>query len=667
MVLEIRPPVSSIKRGDKSTWLNLKRLIGVACCLVACLNPMPASDAAEISITPTQLPMSLGLYLDYLEDPDREVTIDQLLTDSAMYSWERNTNSIPTLGISNSAHWFRLFITASQFNEPDQLVLSIDAPVVDYIASYLVRDRQIIRQQIMGDTIPLSQQDFQLRIPALLLNSAELEPGLELYFQVTSSSSIEFPLQIAALSQLLESQQIELAYYGAFFSLLFLCIGVCLLIYINLKDALFSAFTLFFASAIVFFFGISGIGKLWLWPETSEWNTRIVFATSAALILSFALIGTQINIKSRHPDSINLLLRIVAISMIPAVFYYLLIPFDLINRQTVLPIMVLGVLIPLVVVAITGMAAFKGSRTAMYMFVSWILILISYGHTLAYKFEIIERATAMSMFAQLCFVVAIFFLLLSLSEFIKDKNAIYVSARSDARAKTDFLRNVSREILTPVHLILSNSKRLLGYSEEHLDSKTKAQTSTIIKQSNYLHNLINDLLEMAELESDSFEPQMELLELSRFLTEIKNLLARQVEEKGLKIECNFSSANLLVHTDKARLQHAIGNLVLNAIKYTDTGTITIAYKAIYFNRHLGVEISVKDTGRGMSEDFKEMLFQDFAREHPAPELEPEGTGLSLVIVRRMIEKLGGEVIVNSRLGKGSEFIIRLPLRKAESN
>ncbi|MCH7815798.1 MAG: hypothetical protein IIC60_04430, partial [Proteobacteria bacterium] len=103
------------------------------------------------------------------------------------------------------------------------------------------------------------------------------------------------------------------------------------------------------------------------------------------------------------------------------------------------------------------------------------------------------------------------------------------------------------------------------------------------------------------------------------------------------------------------------NLITNSIKFTDHGKILLGYKAVYFSRRLGIEIFLQDTGRGMSEEFQKRLFQEFSREEVS-EKEPEGTGLGLVIVKRMIEKLGGEITFESQKDVGSQFFIRLPLR-----
>lgn len=620
--------------------------------------------AAEISIAPNQLPVALGQYLDYLPDPDRSLTIDRILDDPDGFDWQRSSQNIPTLGISNSAHWFHVRIQPRELTDRDNLVMTIDSPIIDRIEIYQSSNGVLRAGSVLGDTIPLSELEIPLRIPTVRLVSDTGDTPIDIYFRATSSSGVEFPLVINDLEKLLSEQQGEMAYYGAFFTFLALCIAGCAIIYLYLRDSLFAAITVFFIFGTVFFLTLTGIGRLWLWPESAELNTRLSFIAGSVLTVCFAIIGRTIDLKSPLQDSVNLVLRIVAIGMLAAAIYFLVIPFEKINRDTVLPVMVMGFIMALTVMSMAGIAAIRGSRTAIYLFLSWALMLLSYILTLFYKFEFIQRTPLITSFGNGCFIIAALLILASLGEFIRNKREDYQNARLDARAKNDFLRNVSREILTPVHLVLANSKRLLGSSTEIHDGKARDHLNTIIKQSNHLHSLINDLLEMAELESESFEPQFELVEMSRFLNETRELMRKSAEEKNLKFETSFASANLLLQTDRARLQHALIKLINNAVKYTDQGTITLAYRAIYYHRHLGIEIAVKDTGRGMHEETRQRLFNEFFRATPGSELEPNGTGLGLVIVRRMVTKLGGEIDFESRLGKGSEFFIRLPLRHA---
>lgn len=327
-----------------------------------------------------------------------------------------------------------------------------------------------------------------------------------------------------------------------------------------------------------------------------------------------------------------------------------------------LPIIYLTVLVSLILLLMAGITAVQGSRSALYLLFSLTAILFALASLLSYKLGLVEKGAFTTATGEVLITISVLLLFASLAEFVRAKNEEYDRARLDTKAKGDFLRNVSRKFLTPVHLILANSKRLLAAQSNKLDEPTKAHITTVIQQSDYLHNLINDLLEMAELESDTFEPEFELLEISHFLTEVKDMILPTAMEKGLVLTTDFASANLLVQTDKVRLQHSLLNILTNAIKFTERGSILIGYKAVYFRRRLCIEIFIRDTGRGMSAEFQKRLFQEFTREDDLSEKEPRGTGLGLVIVKRMIEKLGGEITFEPESKEGSEFFIRLPLR-----
>ena len=409
----------------------------------------------------------------------------------------------------------------------------------------------------------------------------------------------------------------------------------------------------------------TGLGRIWFWPESIDANTRISLISATALLASLCMIGRALQFENRYRDSVNIVLRFLTYSMIPFGLYYLIVPFDQINSDNVIPLMLIGLLVAFAVLVMASITAIQGSKATIYLVTSWVLIILAYSTLLVYKFAIIERAPTSSLVAETFAVGAVVFLLIAVAEFVRSKSGELVDARAETKAKADFLKNVSREFLTPVHLILANSKRLIAVQSDKLDDPIRQHMTTVIKQSNHLHNLINDLLEMAELESDSFEPEFELVEMSQFLGGIRNTMSPSIMEKGLQLETEFASANLLVQTDKSRLQHILISIITNAIKFTEKGSILLAYRAIYFQSRLGIEISIEDTGRGMSEEFQQVLFREFSREEEESEKDPQGTGLGLVIVKRIVEKLGSEITFESQRDAGSRFHIRLPLRVAK--
>lgn len=627
--------------------------------LALLLLPVPVSYAAELNITQNQLPVNLGPYLDYFEDPEHAYTIEQMTSDSIQ--WQRSTQTIPTMGMSESAHWFSIVLSGENMLGED-LVLALDTVILDRVEFYFVDGGTVVRTSVAGDTVPLSQLDYPYRFPIVPLEIPGEGQHTKIIFRAVSSVGVEIPLTLTTVSLLAESQQSVLVFDGALLVMFLFCFGITVIVFSYTRDPLFLGVSFFFGAGTVFVLTQTGLGRIWFWPESIGSNTRLSLISAIGMMTSLCLIGRVLQFESRYRDSINIVLRFVSYSMIPLVLYYLIIPFDQISSNNVIPLMVIGLLVVLAVLIMASIAAIQGSKAAIYLVTSWVLIIFAYISLLGFKFEIIERTASSAIIAEALSIAAVVFLLMAMGEFVHSKNHELENARMETKAKGDFLKNVSREFLTPVHLILANSKRLMATHSDGLDDLTRRHMTTVIVQSEHLHKLINDLLEMAELESDSFEPEYELIEISNFLDDIKKIMSTSIMEKGLQLETKFASANLLVQSDRLRLQHILINIITNATKFTEKGSILLAYKAIYFQRRLGIEISIEDTDRGMSEEFQQVLFREFSREDGDNVKDPQGTGLGLVIVKRMVEKLGGELTFESRNNEGSRFHIRLPLR-----
>ncbi|MFK7864735.1 MAG: 7TM-DISM domain-containing protein [Pseudohongiellaceae bacterium] len=615
--------------------------------------------AAELNVTRNQLPVLLGLYLDHYEDKSQELSIDDILTQDI--PWKRSTESIPTLGFTDSAHWFATTLTSKELGSKE-LVLSSNSPNIDLIQFFIVRQEGRIERYSTGDTVPFLDQKAKFRIPVVPFDMSPSDEPTQIYARIVSQSGIELSLALSTMQDLAMREQGQIAFFGGFLVFFALCFCACWVIYYFLRDKQFLGYTLFFGSSLVFFLTLSGVGKLWLWGESVELSNRLSYLSGAVMIISFSLLGQSLNLDSQYRGRAVIILRFIAYSMVPTALYFLLIPFDYITGGNLKMVMSLGLFVAVIVFAMAGHAAAQGSRVALYLFGTWLLLLIAYVSMLGYKLTWIEKSQPAAFVAELIVALAAVMLLLALVEFVRSKNQEFALVRAETKAKGDFLSNVSREFLTPVHLILANSKRLLAAHSAKLDDPTREHMSTVIKQSSHLHSMINDLLEMAEIESDNFEPEFELVEITQLLNESRELMIPSALEKGLPLESEFSSANLLVQTDKARLQHVLINLLTNAIKFTEKGKIEIGYKAVYFQRKLGIEIFIRDTGIGISEEFKQRIFQEFAHEDDYSEQDPSNTGLGMVIVKRMIEKLGGDISFESTKGQGSVFYIRLPLR-----
>jgi PAS domain S-box-containing protein len=245
----------------------------------------------------------------------------------------------------------------------------------------------------------------------------------------------------------------------------------------------------------------------------------------------------------------------------------------------------------------------------------------------------------------------------------KEQETLLKQAITDAvhasEAKSEFLANVSHEIRTPMNAILGFSEVLLEKIENPL---YKRHLKTILSSGRTLLSLINDILDLSKIEAGKMEIAYEPMQFDTLLYEIRQLFNQKVVNKNIALEILVDkTVPRFIMMDEVRLHQILFNLVGNAIKFTESGYIYVVASASKGKdlQHVNLNIHVEDTGIGIKEDQKDLIFEAFSQQSGQSNRKYEGTGLGLAITRKLIDKLGGNLSVESKLGKGSTFIIEL--------
>lgn len=234
------------------------------------------------------------------------------------------------------------------------------------------------------------------------------------------------------------------------------------------------------------------------------------------------------------------------------------------------------------------------------------------------------------------------------------------SASDEAnRMKSEFVATISHEIRTPMNAIIGFAELL---SEQVQDFMLDSYVQGINSAANNLLNLINDVLDLSKLEAGKMRVQHQELSLNNLLVELQQMFFAKIREKGLTFVIDTSN-NLAeaVMLDEIRLRQVLVNLISNAIKFTDEGTITVrlSMKATDTPQRAHLTIDVIDTGIGIAEDQQEFIFEPFHQQEGQDTRRYGGTGLGLSICRRLIEIMNGSLTVKSTLGQGSTFTVAL--------
>lgn len=228
-------------------------------------------------------------------------------------------------------------------------------------------------------------------------------------------------------------------------------------------------------------------------------------------------------------------------------------------------------------------------------------------------------------------------------------------AEAANQAKSDFLANMSHEIRTPMNAILGFTEVLKrGYGKDPQESKR--YLSTIASSGKHLLDLINDILDLSKVEAGRVEVERISCQAHTVVQEVVKIMRVKANEKGIALDlCADTGVPEYVMTDPARLRQIVTNLLGNAIKFTEQGsvTVTMAYKGE--GTQASFEVAVADTGIGMTQAQADAVFNPFVQADSSITRRFGGTGLGLTISKRFAEALGGDITVTSQPGEGSCF------------
>ncbi|QCT03381.1 PAS domain S-box protein [Paenibacillus algicola] len=229
------------------------------------------------------------------------------------------------------------------------------------------------------------------------------------------------------------------------------------------------------------------------------------------------------------------------------------------------------------------------------------------------------------------------------------------------RAKSEYLAIMSHEIRTPMNGIMGMADLL---DETLLSEEQRSYLNTIQTSCNALLRILNEILDFSKLEAGKMELSHEQFSLHSVVGSVVDLFLPRANEKGISLEADIEDkVPVLVEGDEGRFRQVLVNLVGNAVKFTEEGSIRIHVKYEYASSiHSGgwFTVSVTDTGIGIPEERRDQLFQSFSQLHPSINLKYGGTGLGLAICKKLVELMGGTIGMQSREGTGSSFYFSLP-------
>jgi signal transduction histidine kinase len=230
--------------------------------------------------------------------------------------------------------------------------------------------------------------------------------------------------------------------------------------------------------------------------------------------------------------------------------------------------------------------------------------------------------------------------------------------------KSAFLANMSHELRTPLNAIIGVSEMLIEESQDKGATEPVVDLERILRAGRHLLGLINEVLDLAKIESGRMELSLELFDVTVVVDEVAETIRAIGEKRGNELVLDCAPGLGAMRADSTRVRQALLNLASNAVKFTENGRVTIAARRTSDEGREWIVLRVSDTGIGMTPEQMGRLFQEFTQADVATSRRYGGTGLGLAISRRFCRMMGGDITVESEMGRGSTFMIRLPVEAA---
>lgn len=576
-------------------------------------------------------------------DPSGKVTIDELIASKTPFHTPLKQDSRPSLGLTTDAYWIKTSVVNHLRDHSKWFINTIGSPSKQ-VSGYVVFDKE--RAKIHPLTVYPNT-----RGRTYILNLDYLERAI-LYIRIKDTQlPLNIGVSISSGESFLQEVTTTHIFYGLLMGGLLILSLYNFLYFIHLREAGFLSL-----AAFIFSFTIEMAGHMgWLeyFPAIRDKLSYV------GAFFAFTMIATgmhQVIRLANLKEYINAIYLAAKALMYTAIFLALISPF--INFGTSIAGL-LGLPLLLLVAISFVCHCFKKIDIALSAAISILLFLISMLPTILVVIGWLDIDGYITDLSALALLISLTLLSLTQAERTRrrEKAADYVFAAS--QAKDEFLTTMSHELRTPMNAVIGAARvlKLTSLSVEQKEYVSRLNTS-----SNHMIGMINDILDLARVENQGLVLEKQAFDLAEITKNLEQLLIDSCQQKNLTLEIinNVSILNKQMIGDAVRLQQVLLNLLHNATKFTQQGSIKLLITLLDVNTTTAsIQFEVIDTGIGISKEQQETLFNPFTQAESSTSRQYGGSGLGLAICDRLVSSMGGKITVDSTLNLGSRFSFNL--------
>jgi signal transduction histidine kinase len=587
--------------------------------------------------------------LEIAIDSSAEAGIDEV---SGLSFTPYPVNESINLGFVLSPIWVRL-----QFNQPatdpvEPRVVMLGPRQLLEAAMFHYVDGALLRSVRLDNETRFSDRPIPHRRPAFEIDAV---PGQHtIYLRILSNAGFVLTPKLMSEAEFFGEMSVSDQLLAFFYGALFIFLLYNAVVYISSRDLLHLANLLVIVTLLGFQLVSTGIAYQYLWPENPEYTSTALRITIALFSASLGLF-TLVMFRGKYwPRQLAMLNNLgIAGNLLLTVF----------PLFQVLPVLAfITISICPLVSAYVAIEILRRRYAESYFFaITWIAFTIGFGIGLLRTIGWLPYTAYTANVGLITMLIAIAVLSVGIASKIRGDRVARQAAEETSKVKAAFLANMSHEIRTPINAIV-------GFIDLVQDTELSREQRVYLEKargsSNILLTIVNDILDYSKIEAGKMEVESRPFDVEKLCLSVLDLLERAAENKSLELKFSFDKQipQFLIG-DSLRIGQVLTNLLGNAVKFTDEGSVTLTVRLVLNSESkCALEFSVRDTGIGISTEEQDRLFQPFSQANSSTTRTYGGTGLGLSISTRILELMQSSLVLTSSPGEGSEFhfVLELP-------